>query len=100
LEIRQLSTFTRVGATNLTIGLSPAPGSIDYGINGASPRPRARSLWCRPAGLSALCRIAASAPTIEEPPDSDEPDRDVAVTVIGLVLYVAVTAGAVILVAA
>jgi hypothetical protein len=73
LEIRQLSTFTRVGATNLTIGLSPAPGSIDYGINGASPRPRARSLWCRPAGLSALCRIAASAPTIEEPPTPTSP---------------------------
>jgi hypothetical protein len=36
VQINQISTFTRAGTTSLTIGLDPAPGSIDYGINGAN----------------------------------------------------------------
>jgi len=49
--------------------------------------------------VSLLPILLRALPPLRRPPDSDESDRDVAVTVIGLVLYVAVTAAAVILVA-
>ncbi len=35
-EIRQVSGFVRSGVQSLTIDLSPAPGSIVYGLNGAN----------------------------------------------------------------